>query len=63
MATMASCFSITSQIWDTFLASKVAINYEKLNKVKINNLKAVRKLSVITKEELDKGLKLFGTYN
>jgi hypothetical protein len=31
--------------------------------VKINNLKVVRKLSVITKEELDKGLKLFGTYN
>jgi hypothetical protein len=51
MATMASCFSITFQIRDTFLANKVEIDYEKLNKVKINNLKVVKKLSVITKEE------------
>jgi len=51
MATMASYFSITSQIRDTFLASKVEIDCEKLNKVKINNLKVARKLNVITKEE------------
>jgi hypothetical protein len=51
MATMASCFSITSQIRDTFLVSKVEIDYEKLNKVEIHDLKIARKLSVITKEE------------
>ncbi len=45
---MASRFPITSQIRDTFLVSKVEIDNEKLDKVKINNLKVAKKLSVIT---------------
>ncbi len=51
MTTMVFNFSTTFQIQDAFLASKVEINNEKLNKVKINNLKVARKLSVIIEEE------------
>jgi hypothetical protein len=51
MTTMVFHFSTTFQIQDAFLASKVEINNEKLNKVKINNLKVARKLSVIIEEE------------
>jgi hypothetical protein len=48
MVTMAFHFSTTSQICDAFLANKVEINNEKLIKLKINNLKVVRELGVIT---------------
>ncbi len=51
MAIMASRFSTTSHIQDAFLTGKVEINNEKLNKVTIINLKAIKKLSVITEEE------------
>jgi hypothetical protein len=37
-------------------ASKVEINNEKLNKVKISNLKVVRELNVITEEEFRLGV-------
>ncbi len=48
---MAFCFSTTSQIQDASLASKVEINNEKLNKMKICNMKIVKKLGVIIEEE------------
>jgi hypothetical protein len=51
MVIMASHFLTTFQIQDAFLAGKVEINNEKLNKVKINTLKVVRELDVITEEE------------
>jgi len=51
MATMAFCFYTTFKISNIFLASKVEINNERLNKEKINNLKVVRKLGVIIEEE------------
>jgi len=41
MAKVVSCFSTTSQIQDAFLVSKVEINNEKLNKMKICNMKAI----------------------
>ncbi len=56
MATMAFCFYITFKISNIFLDSKVEINNERLNKVKINNLKVVRKLGVIIEKEFKIGI-------
>jgi hypothetical protein len=57
MVTIASRFSTTSQILDTSLIGKVEINNEKLNKVKINNLKATRELGIIMEEEFILGVR------
>jgi hypothetical protein len=51
MTTVASHFSTISQIWDAILVGKVEIDNEKLNKVKINNLKTTRELGVIMEEK------------
>jgi hypothetical protein len=58
MATMAFCFFTTFKILNIFLANKVGINNERLNKVKINNLKIVKKLGVIIEEEFKIGVDL-----
>jgi hypothetical protein len=58
MVAMAFCFYTTFKISNIFLASKVEINNERLNKVKINNLKVVRKLGVIIEEEFKIGIKV-----
>jgi len=57
MATMASCFSTTSQIQDAFLLGKVEINNEKLKKVKISNLKVIKGLNVIMEKKFSLGVR------
>jgi hypothetical protein len=57
MATMAFHVFTTFEIEDTFLVGKVKINNERLNKVKINNLKTLKKLIDITKDEFKIGIK------
>ncbi len=51
LATMASHFPMTLEIYDALLAAKMDINHECKNKVKISNLKAAQGLGVISKEE------------
>jgi hypothetical protein len=58
MVAMAFCLYTTFKISNIFLAIKVEINNERLNKVKINNLKVVRKLGVIIEEEFKIGIKI-----
>ncbi len=41
MVIVAIHFSTTSEIWNAFLISKVETNNQRLNKVKISNLKIV----------------------
>jgi len=49
---MASQFSSMSNVYDAFLLRKMDINHEgKKSKVKINNLKMVKDLSVIPKKK------------
>jgi autotransporter adhesin len=52
-------FSTTSKIWNAFLTSKVETNNQRLNKVKISNLKKLINLGVITKNEFRIGIILF----
>jgi hypothetical protein len=56
MAIIATHFSTTFEIWNTFLVGKVEINNDKLNKVKTNNLKTTKDLGVITKDEFRIGI-------
>ncbi len=51
LATMASHFLMSLEIYDVVLAAKMDINHEHKNKVKISNLKAAQELRVISKEE------------
>jgi hypothetical protein len=51
MATMTSHYASTFEIRDAFLVGKVEINNEHNKKIKINNLKAIRDLGVISKQE------------
>jgi hypothetical protein len=57
MVTMAFHIFTTFGIRDTFSVGKVKINNEKLNKVRINNLKTLEKLTIITKDEFIIGIK------
>jgi hypothetical protein len=52
VATKASHFPVSLEIYDALLATKMDINHERKNKVKISNLKAAQELGVISKEEL-----------
>jgi hypothetical protein len=49
---MAFRFQVSLEIRDASLATKININYERKNQVKISNLKAACELGVISKEEL-----------
>jgi hypothetical protein len=40
LVTMASHFQVSLEICDALMATKMGINYERKNKVKISNLKA-----------------------
>jgi hypothetical protein len=51
MAIVVVRFSTTLKIRDAFMAGKVEINNQKLNKVKINNFKITRDLGVIIEDE------------
>jgi hypothetical protein len=51
MVAMAFHIFTTFEIQDTFLVGKVKINNERLNKVKIKNLKTFKKLTIISKDE------------
>jgi hypothetical protein len=51
LATVASRFQMSSEIHDALLFTKMDINHECKNKVKISNLKATQELGVISKEE------------
>ncbi len=57
MAIVVIRFSTTSEIQDAFMDGKVEINNQRLNKVKINNLKIVRDLGVIIKHEFRIGIR------
>jgi hypothetical protein len=48
MAIMASHFASTSKTWDVFLTSKVESTMSKRRWVKINNLKKIGDISVIS---------------
>ncbi len=48
ITTMASHYPSTFEIWDAFMVGKVDINNEWKKKFKINNLKVVRDLGVIS---------------
>jgi hypothetical protein len=50
-ATMASCFQVSLEICDALLVTKMDINHERKNKVKISNLKVAQKLRIILEEE------------
>jgi hypothetical protein len=50
MATMASHFASPSKTWDVFLRKQGGINNKQKKMVKINNLKIIRDLGVISKE-------------
>jgi len=50
-ATMASCFQVSLEIRDALLVTKMDINHECKNKVKISNLKVAQKLRIISEEE------------
>jgi hypothetical protein len=63
MAIVATQFSITSNIWNAFLANKVDINNQKLHKMKISNLKIIRHLGVIIKYKFKIGIRLILTYS
>jgi hypothetical protein len=47
MATITSRLSSTSNVYDAFLLTKMNVNHERKNKIKINNLKMVKDLYVI----------------
>ncbi len=51
MVAIVTRFSTTFEIWNAFLVGKVEINNHILNKVKISNLKTIKDLGVITKDE------------
>jgi hypothetical protein len=48
MATMASRYASTSEIRYAFMVGKVEINNEHNKEIKINNLKAIKDLGVIS---------------
>jgi hypothetical protein len=48
---MASYFVSTSKIWNAFLISKIEINNEWKNKIKIKNMKTIKDLKIIWKDE------------
>jgi hypothetical protein len=58
MVTVITRLSTTSKIWDTFIVGKFEINNQRLNKVKINNVKTTRDLGVIIEDEFRIGIKL-----
>jgi hypothetical protein len=51
MATMVNQFPVTFDFHDAFSIGKMEINCERKNKLAISNLKMVRNLKVIIKEE------------
>jgi hypothetical protein len=51
MATMANRFSFTSNVHDAFLLGKMDINYERNNKVKVNHLKMLKDLNMISQKQ------------
>ncbi len=51
MATMTSHFVSNFKIWNPFLMGKMKINNKQKKKIKINNLKVIKNLGVILKEE------------
>jgi hypothetical protein len=51
LATMASHFQVSLEIHDALLATKMDINHECKNKVKISNLQATKELRIILEEE------------
>jgi hypothetical protein len=51
MASMATHFSSTSNVPDAFLISKMDINHDKNNKVRIINLKITRELGIILEDK------------
>ncbi len=48
---MASYYTSTYEIYDVFLVGKVEINNEYKKIIKINNLKAIDYVGVVSKEE------------
>ncbi len=58
MATMTSHFASTFKIWNAFLMGKMKINNEQKKKIKINNLKVIKNLGVILKEEFRSKVKV-----
>jgi hypothetical protein len=51
MASMATHFSSTSNVHDAFLISKMDINHDKNNKIKITNLEITRELGIILEDK------------
>jgi hypothetical protein len=51
IATMASQFFLTSDVCDAFLLSKMDINSETINNIKIINLKITKNLGMISKDK------------
>ncbi len=58
MATMTSHFASSFKIWNAFLMGKMKINNEQKKKIKINNLKVIKNLGVILKEEFRSKVKI-----
>ncbi len=58
MVTMTSHFASTFKIWNAFLMGKMKINNEQKKKIKINNLKVIKNLGVILKEEFRSKVKV-----
>jgi hypothetical protein len=52
LAIITSHFPVSLEIYDALLTTKMDINHEHKNKVKISNLKATQDLTVISKEEV-----------
>jgi hypothetical protein len=51
MASIATHFSSTFDVYDAFLLGEMDINHGRKNKVKTNDLKIGRELQIILKEE------------
>lgn len=51
MASMAMHFFSTSNVYDQFMITKMNINYERKNNMKLTNMKLIKDLIVISNEE------------
>lgn len=58
MATMTSHFASTFKIRNVFSMGIMKINNEQKNKIKINNLKVIKNLGVMLKEEFRSKVKV-----